>query len=82
MFTVDVTPTPVCGPVTAIIQHLHKEFGETYVDARLLPNGHAVVLVGNAITGTWSILYRRPTGEACVARTGKGFFMPDFGELV
>jgi len=61
-----------CAPRDAVEKRIWKQYGESVVGAGISPGG-IVYLTANPVTGTWSLLIRRPDGTACVMMGGTGF---------
>lgn len=65
-----------CGPRLAVDKKLFDEFGETPVGAGFV-NKSILYITANPDTGTFTILLRRPDGQACIVMGGTGFAMTD-----
>ena len=64
-----------CAPRTAIVERLATKYGESRQSMGLGTNNAVVEVFASADTGTWTILFTRPDGVACLIAAGQGFEM-------
>lgn len=63
-------PTPGCEPVNEVIAKLDAEYGEKVIGSGLSARGARAVLLRSKERGTWTTLYVREDGLACVVDGG------------
>jgi hypothetical protein len=61
-----------CGPTGAVEKRIHDQYGETIVGAGVVAGGILFTLA-NPISGSFTILLRRPDGQTCVLMGGTGY---------
>jgi hypothetical protein len=61
-----------CGPRAAIEGYVHKQYQESPIGAGIVQDGIVYVL-NNSLTGTFTILLRKPDGTVCFIAAGKGW---------
>lgn len=65
-------PQMPCIPKLALDQQIAKRYGESILGAGVTPMGILYITV-NPITGTFTVVMRRPDGMACIVGGGKGW---------
>jgi hypothetical protein len=63
---------PACGPTGKVEKRIHDQYGETIVGAGVVAGGILFTLA-NPVTGTFTVLLRRPDGQTCVMMGGTGY---------
>jgi hypothetical protein len=63
---------PACGPTGKVEKRIHDQYGETIVGAGVVAGGILFTLA-NPISGSFTILLRRPDGQTCVLMGGTGY---------
>jgi hypothetical protein len=61
-----------CGPTGTVEKRIHDQYGETIVGAGVVAGGILFTLA-NPISGSFTILLRRPDGQTCVLMGGTGY---------
>ncbi len=61
-----------CGPKDKIDKRIWTQFGESPVGIGIT-NGGILYVTANPVTGTFTIIMRRPDGVACVMMGGTGW---------
>jgi hypothetical protein len=61
---------PQCGPKLEVATQLAQRFGEVPIATRIAFN-NSMKFFGNPKTGSWSLIFIRPDGMACVLATGE-----------
>jgi hypothetical protein len=61
-----------CGPRAAIEGYVHRQLNQSPVGAGIVESGTVYVLT-NPLTGTFTILLRKPDGTVCFIAAGKGW---------
>jgi hypothetical protein len=59
-----------CGPKQAVAAQLAERFGEVPIVSGISLN-NSMKFFGNPRTGSWSMIFIRPDGVACVLATGE-----------
>lgn len=59
-----------CGPHEEIVHRLRGNYGEERIGFGLAGNGALIELFHNAERGTWTFMYTRPDGIACLMAAG------------
>ncbi len=65
-----------CGPMGQVEARIAKEYGESIVGAGIVPGG-ILFTTTNPVTGSFTILLRRPDGQTCVLMGGTGYDMQE-----
>lgn len=69
-----VASAQVCGGYADAAAALTTRFGETRASSGLAPDGQTLVETwSNPVTGSWSILFVTPDGQACLMLSGNGW---------
>ncbi len=61
---------PQCGPKMAVASQLAQQFGEVPIVSGISLN-NSMKFFGNPRTGSWSMIFVRPDGIACVLAVGE-----------
>ena len=61
-----------CGPTGPLERTIENEHGESLVSAGIVPGGK-LFLLANPLSGTFTIILRRPGGVSCILMSGAGF---------
>ncbi|HMO07387.1 MAG TPA: hypothetical protein PKD10_07025 [Paracoccaceae bacterium] len=64
---------PFCGSPDDVAASLVDDYGETVVASSGLPGDRLLELWASASAGSWTLVYHRPDGVACVADWGDGW---------
>ncbi len=59
-----------CGDYDAITKHLYKKYGEIIIATGLSNTGEMLFAAVNKESGTWSMLFKAPTGLTCLVASG------------
>ena len=59
-----------CGPKKAVAAQLAERFGEVPIVSGISSN-NSMKFFGNPRTGSWSMIFIRPDGVACILATGE-----------
>lgn len=62
--------SPQCGPKMAVASQLAQQFGEVPIVSGISLN-NSMKFFGNPRTGSWSMIFVRPDGIACVLAVGE-----------
>jgi hypothetical protein len=62
--------SPQCGPKMAVANQLAQQFGEVPIVSGISLN-NSMKFFGNPRTGSWSMIFVRPDGIACVLAVGE-----------
>jgi hypothetical protein len=62
-----------CGPTAQMEKYLIEKYGESPVGMGLGPEGQVLVVIANPITGTFTILVRKPGHITCIIVGGNGY---------
>ena len=62
--------SPQCGPKKAVASQLAQQFGEVPIVSGISLN-NSMKFFGNPRTGSWSMIFVRPDGIACVLAVGE-----------
>ena len=62
--------SPQCGPKKAVASQLAEQFGEVPIVSGISLN-NSMKFFGNPRTGSWSMVFVRPDGVACVLAVGE-----------
>jgi hypothetical protein len=62
-----------CGPTAQMEKYLIEKYGESPVGMGLGPDGAVLVVIANPITGTFTILVRKPGHITCIIVGGNGY---------
>ncbi len=62
--------SPQCGPKMAVAKQLAQQFGEVPIVSGISLN-NSMKFFGNPRTGSWSMIFVRPDGIACVLAVGE-----------
>lgn len=63
-----------CGPFRQVIEQIRKKFGERVQATGINRKGHAVFILANPASGTFTYLTVRPTtGLTCIGDDGRAF---------
>jgi hypothetical protein len=62
--------SPQCGPKMAVADQLAQQFGEVPIVSGISLN-NSMRFFGNPRTGSWSMIFVRPDGVACVLAVGE-----------
>jgi hypothetical protein len=65
-----------CGPTGQVEKRIAKDYGESVVGAGITPGG-VMFLTSNPVSGSFTILLRRPDGQTCVLMGGTGYATTD-----
>lgn len=65
-----------CGQTAGLRDELARRWGEELVATGILPGGQAMLLFGNAASGSWTLALASPAGVACVIWSGGGLVAP------
>jgi len=69
-----VAYSQACGGYADAAEALTVQFGETRASSGLAPDGQTLVETwANPATGTWSILFVTPDGNACLMLSGSNW---------
>lgn len=61
-----------CGPRAAVEGHVHKQYQESPIGAGIVQDG-IIYILNNPVTGSFTILLRKPDGSVCFVAAGKGW---------
>lgn len=64
---------PPCGPSSVVESTLLKKYGESIVGAGIDGQGMPVFIVSNPLTGSFTIIGRRPGNITCIITGGTGY---------
>lgn len=64
---------PGCAPRAKVLEALAQTFGETRRSIGLVANAQVMEVFASAETGTWTLIFTRPDGLACVIASGKAY---------
>ena len=62
--------SPQCGPKMAVASQLAEQFGEVPIVSGISLN-NSMKFFGNPRSGSWSMVFVRPDGVACVLAVGE-----------
>lgn len=62
-----------CAPRQAIVENLSTKYGETRQSIGLAQRNNVVEVFASTETGSWTILFTRPDGVACLVASGQHF---------
>lgn len=62
--------SPQCGPKMAVASQLAEQFGEVPIVSGISLN-NSMKFFGNPRSGSWSMVFVRPDGTACVLAVGE-----------
>ena len=62
--------SPQCGPKMAVASQLAQQFGEVPIVSGISLN-NSMKFFGNPRSGSWSMIFVRPDGIACVLAVGE-----------
>jgi hypothetical protein len=74
-----------CAPRQLIVEKLQSKYGETRQSIGLGQQNSVVEMFASPETGSWTILFTRPDGTACLVASGEHYEavaedLPDTGE--
>jgi hypothetical protein len=73
-------PRPGCPPFAELAAEFGVRYGEVPLLAAEPDEGLPFLMIGNAETGTWSMLFIEPDGRSCKHIFGRGLAIAKPGE--
>ena len=70
-----------CAERTAVVERLQEKYGETRQSIGLGQQNTVIEVFASIETGTWTILFTRPDGIACLVASGESYEAGD-GQLL